>query len=114
MNGAQANSEDEDQREANFRAALRDADQVVCYPRVSLRFTRAIFLRPLRELVVRVPPSIIRSSVEGRRLEFEESGGFGASEVRRGTGDHSGSAHFPVLWEQRLDVMKELADWLKK
>jgi dipeptidyl aminopeptidase/acylaminoacyl peptidase len=27
---------------------------------------------------------------------------------------YPGSPHFPVLWEQRLDVMKELADWLTK
>jgi dipeptidyl aminopeptidase/acylaminoacyl peptidase len=27
---------------------------------------------------------------------------------------YPGSPHFPVLWEQRLDVMKELADWLAK
>ncbi len=27
---------------------------------------------------------------------------------------YPGSPHFPVLWEQRLDVMKELADWLGK
>jgi dipeptidyl aminopeptidase/acylaminoacyl peptidase len=27
---------------------------------------------------------------------------------------YPGSPHFPVLWEQRLDVMKELSDWLTK
>lgn len=27
---------------------------------------------------------------------------------------YPGSPHFPVLWEQRLNVMQELADWLKK
>jgi dipeptidyl aminopeptidase/acylaminoacyl peptidase len=27
---------------------------------------------------------------------------------------YPGSPHFPALWEQRLDVMKELADWLGK
>jgi dipeptidyl aminopeptidase/acylaminoacyl peptidase len=27
---------------------------------------------------------------------------------------YPGSPHFPVLWEQRLDVMKELTDWLTK
>ena len=27
---------------------------------------------------------------------------------------YPGSPHFPVLWEQRLDVMKEIADWLAK
>lgn len=27
---------------------------------------------------------------------------------------YPGSPHFPVLWEQRLDVMKELADWLAR
>jgi dienelactone hydrolase len=27
---------------------------------------------------------------------------------------YPGSPHFPVLWEQRLDVMKELAEWLGK
>ena len=27
---------------------------------------------------------------------------------------YPGSPHFPVLWEQRLDVMRELAAWLKK
>jgi len=27
---------------------------------------------------------------------------------------YPGSPHFPVVWEQRLDVMKELADWLAK
>jgi dipeptidyl aminopeptidase/acylaminoacyl peptidase len=27
---------------------------------------------------------------------------------------YPGSPHFPVLWEQRLDVMQELADWLAK
>ena len=27
---------------------------------------------------------------------------------------YPGSPHFPVLWEQRLDVMKELGDWLGK
>jgi dipeptidyl aminopeptidase/acylaminoacyl peptidase len=27
---------------------------------------------------------------------------------------YPGSPHFPVLWEQRLNVMQELTDWLKK
>ena len=27
---------------------------------------------------------------------------------------YPGSPHFPVLWEQRMNVMQELADWLKK
>jgi dipeptidyl aminopeptidase/acylaminoacyl peptidase len=27
---------------------------------------------------------------------------------------YPGSPHFPVLWEQRLNVMQELVDWLKK
>ena len=27
---------------------------------------------------------------------------------------YPGSPHFPILWEQRLDVMHELADWLAK
>ncbi|WP_348263846.1 S9 family peptidase [Telmatobacter sp. DSM 110680] len=27
---------------------------------------------------------------------------------------YPGSPHFPVLWEQRLDVMQELAEWLAK
>jgi hypothetical protein len=27
---------------------------------------------------------------------------------------YPGSPHFPVLWEQRLDVMKELADYLAR
>jgi hypothetical protein len=27
---------------------------------------------------------------------------------------YPGSPHFPVLWEQRLDVMHELAEWLAK
>jgi dipeptidyl aminopeptidase/acylaminoacyl peptidase len=27
---------------------------------------------------------------------------------------YPGSPHFPVLWEQRLNVMQELAEWLKK
>lgn len=27
---------------------------------------------------------------------------------------YPGSPHFPVLWEQRLDVMHEMADWLAK
>ena len=27
---------------------------------------------------------------------------------------YPGSPHFPILWEQRLDVMQELADWLAK
>jgi dipeptidyl aminopeptidase/acylaminoacyl peptidase len=27
---------------------------------------------------------------------------------------YPGSPHFPIVWEQRLDVMRELADWLAK
>jgi dipeptidyl aminopeptidase/acylaminoacyl peptidase len=27
---------------------------------------------------------------------------------------YPGSPHFPVLWEQRLDVLKEVAEWLQK
>ena len=27
---------------------------------------------------------------------------------------YPGSPHFPVLWEQRLNVMQEVTDWLKK
>jgi hypothetical protein len=27
---------------------------------------------------------------------------------------YPGSPHFPVLWEQRLNVMQELTDWLAK
>jgi dipeptidyl aminopeptidase/acylaminoacyl peptidase len=27
---------------------------------------------------------------------------------------YPGSPHFPVLWEQRLNIVQELTDWLKK
>jgi hypothetical protein len=27
---------------------------------------------------------------------------------------YPGSPHFPVLWEQRLNVAQELTDWLKR
>ena len=27
---------------------------------------------------------------------------------------YPGSPHFPVLWEQRLDVIHELTDWLAR
>jgi dipeptidyl aminopeptidase/acylaminoacyl peptidase len=27
---------------------------------------------------------------------------------------YPGSPHFPVLWEQRLNVMQELTDWLAR
>jgi hypothetical protein len=27
---------------------------------------------------------------------------------------YPGSPHFPILWEQRLNVMQELSDWLAK
>jgi hypothetical protein len=30
------------------------------------------------------------------------------------TATHPGSGHFPRLWEQRQDVLRELAAWLVK
>ena len=28
--------------------------------------------------------------------------------------EYPGSPHFPVLWEQRIDIFREIAEWLKR
>jgi hypothetical protein len=28
--------------------------------------------------------------------------------------EYPGSAHFPILWEQRQNVFREIEDWLKR
>jgi dipeptidyl aminopeptidase/acylaminoacyl peptidase len=63
-------------------------------------------------------PLLILHGASDRRVPTFQGLEFYAILAARGKTAHMveypGSPHFPVLWEQRIDVFREIADWLKR
>ncbi len=66
---------------------------------------------------VTTPLLILHGAADHRVPTFQGQEYFEALAARGKTTrfvEYPGSPHFPILWEQRIDVFSEISDWLKK